>query len=284
MAKNNFFKVLYGLFFYFSIHAGIIAVAWSYTICLYFKFSIDFFDYVFLFFAVLLVYNFDRTKQSKITDTINVPKRTLFLNRHKTLGMAVLGISAVFSIYFSRYLSFHSFILFFLMGSITVLYFFLASIVVKKTIILAFQKPILLAFVWSSVVSFFPFAFAKLEIPLYDLSVLWLERFIIFFINALWFDFRDRKGDQITHKLNPAVLIPERIYYFLLIGFPFLGLALSLLDIHFYNSIGLSIYFVILGVLNYADIIKRFVQKEEFYDLFVDLPLLISPILMILVI
>lgn len=272
-------QIVYGIFFYLSIHAALIAIAWSYTTSVYLGISPGYHYYIFLFFAVLLVYNFDRLKQSKYTDWLNVPKRTQFLAKYKKLGLILLSISFFFSVYFGSYLSFDAFVLFSLMSFITLSYFFLASIVSKKSIFIAFFKPILLAFVWCSIVTILPITFSKRELYSYGVIALWLERFLIFLINALWFDFRDRKGDETTQKLNPAVLVSEKKYFFWLIGIPILGIVSNVFVFQFYSSMILAIYFFILGIYVQK---KNWTTQETFYDVWIDFPLLLSPITVIL--
>jgi hypothetical protein len=267
---------MFKFFFYTNLYAALIAVACTSLTSDTFNLKVDNKLYLFIFTSVLFVYNLDRLIAFPDGDQVNSPDRFTFLKKYKIPVLILTILSFITGIYFFPSRNFNTMAVVALTGLVSVIYILLSYGKFSAILwIRAIAKPILLSIAWILVTVFLPVLNSgknlDLNIMPYSLSFL-----LLYMTTALWFDFKDRRGDLNIKKSNMANLISEKNFLFTILFLVALNLIFTSIFVKSLPLILLSGYYLFHSLF-YRELKILDSYNEKMYLFFIDLPLLIVP-------
>ncbi|MCB1160793.1 MAG: hypothetical protein H7A25_26005 [Leptospiraceae bacterium] len=234
--------------------------------------------YIFTFFLVFTLYNLDRWKDRASVDVLNVPLRAIYYQEHEKLFFVHITLSFTILASGLFFLPFFFVKKLIISSILTLLYFLLSKAFFIPSLIRGFLKPLLLGLAWGLVLSFFPYFYLGKN-PDSGGILFFLSRFLIFFINGLWFDYRDKEGDKVYNKPNLSLYISESKLGNLLLVSSLLGILIHLSAKLFSAEILILGLYFLIAVLFKIKPFRVLFKKEIFYDLFLDFPIFLFPFL-----
>jgi hypothetical protein len=239
--------------------------------------------FVFIYFSSLFIYNIDRYYNVSKEDRINCPGRSAFHLRNRKVVLATLLVALLAMLGTSWALKGGTFLI--LIACVIVTFLYLLVIQLRDSTFLswliAVLKIVLLAGVWTVVVGIAPIVQSGAAVELRSLHLTpLLTLFLIFVVNAMWFDLRDRDGDALSGKGNLANLISDRLYFIIMIACSLLALIHSVI-FGFRSLAFISVLYLLIG-LPWALRGSYGGRGERFYYHIIDLPLIVFPLIELL--
>lgn len=228
----------------------------------------------FIVISTFFVYNLDKLKDARQMDHLNVPHRAAFFLRHGRKLVIFSLFLLPLNLYFFWKCRWQQMQVLFVLAGFSFVYFFLLKKMQRIPVVSGFLKPFFLGLVWAAVTILLP-----LPIALWSQNLLnFISVALLFWVNGLWFDFRDREGDRIYQKPNLSNSISGRAFFQIILAALLAVFLLSVYSRVFYYIPLLALYLFIFTI--YMQFRRSApVKNELFYDLCVDLPFLILPIM-----
>ena len=212
----------------------------------------------FIYASTFLIYNIDRLLHKSPEDKINHPERVLWFQIHSR-GLFIQMIPAVgISIYFLSLCNWQSAVLLISFLFICMMYIYpiipgrKGKFSLKST---SLGKPVIIAFIWSGITVLFPVILTNSGITS-AIFFYYVTCFSLAFINAMYFDLKDLKGDQaeglttyaVINGFDNSVLLTNKfstcsIIFMLVIfaiSFNLIPLVLSVVAVYLMNKMGRS--------------------------------------------
>lgn len=279
---------------FFNFHISCIPIVWSYWVSDNFKIELSLTYYIFLFFSTQFVYTYDRFIFRDPADPINFPERTQFNLSLNKFGIFWFLLSFTGTLITVIWLSIENWILFISLAFLTLSYLLLKSIEFDERI-KGYLKIFILSTVWSSILIISPiaqkiklinfdtvnmnfkFAFKReLDLNFRNFFYLFFYTFLLFNLLSIYFDKRDQLGDIQTNKPNIHKFISEKKFHLIIIILPLILLIMNLFiyEISIFYLIGIY-YLIIYKIITSSTLNKKNIS----YDLLLDLPLLVFPLI-----
>jgi len=257
-----------------------LALGYSYLTGLYYGLNNSQHLFILIFFSTTAAYNADRLPYFIQKDIQNARYRVKFHLTHHWLAPLMVSMSLIVNLYILGNVSIKIKIFYIITIFFTALYFYGVNMNLStfKYRLAAILKPVIVSIVWSLVTVIYPF----LEEPVdfnKDNIMFFIHRFLLFFSNCLWFDYRDKEGDLISKKPNIHQYINIKSFSLLLLAICFIDLFIinSLYHKHFNKMITHEF----IPVFIYAGIIIPFLKhkitlkkeknlSEMFYPMIID--------------
>ncbi len=257
--KNNFLKKFFIFWFFSSIHISIAAVLWG--VITFILLGIKFNSSLLIIFCItFFIYNLNRMGIEE-SDKVNYPERVKFALKY---GKLLLWISAILYVFGILLAFFYN-----ILVMVLTLLPFIVILFYKKVKKIFLAKSLTIGILWASSV----FLVAA-SVNTFNMTVVSFFTFVFLrdFINSIFFDIRDVRGDKIKNvrtlpvrigveKTLTLLKILNVFSGFLLVVFVIFKLlpiiALSLTGLVFYNMI-------------YYELYKRKINKIMLYDVIAD--------------